>query len=75
MAFVFPYFPAEAVSSMEQLLAQYRIRIYAKKRRHAKLGDFKPGTRVKPHQITVNSDLNPYAFLLVFLHELAHLQV
>jgi SprT protein len=75
MAFVSPYFPAEAVSSIEQLLIQYRIRLCAKKRRHTKLGDFKPGNRGNPHQITINSDLNPYAFLLVFLHELAHLQV
>jgi hypothetical protein len=42
--------------------------------RATKLGDFRaalyPGEK---HQITVNGDLNPYAFLITSLHEFAHL--
>lgn len=43
--------------------------------RATKLGDFRaalyPGEK---HQITVNGDLNPYAFLVTSLHEFAHLK-
>ncbi len=40
--------------------------------RHSCLGNysFKNGL----HKITVNHDLNPYAFLITYLHEYAHLQ-
>jgi len=42
--------------------------------RSTKLGDFRASSKNdgKP-QITINGDLNPYAFLITTLHELAHL--
>ncbi len=42
--------------------------------RSTKLGDFRAGMQGEKHQITVNGDLNPYAFLVTTLHEFAHLQ-
>lgn len=42
--------------------------------RSTKLGDFRAGINGEKHQITVNGDLNPYAFLITTLHEFAHLQ-
>ena len=44
------------------------------KPRRTRLGDF----RVLPHnqtQITVNANLNPYAFLITYVHEVAHAAV
>lgn len=41
--------------------------------RKTKLGDFRIGTGMEKPQITVNGDLNPYAFLITTLHEFAHL--
>jgi len=41
--------------------------------RRTKLGDHRPPRRGRTHhRITVNDDLNPYAFLTTLLHEIAH---
>jgi SprT protein len=40
--------------------------------RTSKLGDYRVATRRLPHRITVNEDLNRYAFLVVLIHEFAH---
>jgi hypothetical protein len=37
------------------------------------LGDYRHRYEHKPHRISVNGSLNPYAFLITLLHELAHL--
>jgi hypothetical protein len=42
------------------------------KKRDSKLGDFRFAPN-KGFQITVNHNLNPYAFLVTYLHEVAHL--
>lgn len=42
--------------------------------RATKLGDFRAGMNGEKAQITVNGDLNPYAFLITTLHEFAHLK-
>ncbi len=57
------------------LVVSHHVQLLVKKGRVSKLGDFRPGLNGSPHRISVNGDLNPYAFLLVLLHELAHLQV
>jgi hypothetical protein len=41
--------------------------------RKTKLGDFSVGHGFEKPQITVNGDLNSYAFLITTLHEFAHL--
>jgi hypothetical protein len=43
------------------------------KARHSKAGDF--SVRQKKYTISVNRDLNPYQFLITYLHEVAHLNV
>lgn len=41
--------------------------------RRTKLGDHRPPRAGRPrHVVTLNDDLNPYAFLTTLLHELAH---
>jgi hypothetical protein len=41
----------------------------------SKLGDFRYPFKGKTPVITVNNDLNPYHFLITFLHEFAHFTV
>ncbi|REJ85361.1 MAG: sprT domain-containing protein [Bacteroidetes bacterium] len=41
--------------------------------RATKYGDYKPLGPGKGHHISVNHDLNPYSFLITFIHEVAHL--
>ena len=37
------------------------------------LGDYRNAVNGKNHRVTVNGNLNTYAFLITLLHELAHL--
>lgn len=41
--------------------------------RSTKLGDFTADPKGRNHTITVNGNLNQYAFLITLMHELAHL--
>ncbi|WP_246859332.1 SprT-like domain-containing protein [Spirosoma sp. KCTC 42546] len=68
------HIPPMAVEYCHQLLHQYKFRFRIVKPRRTRLGDF----RVLPHnqtQITVNTNLNPYAFLITYVHEVAHAAV
>lgn len=69
------YFPEAAVEPVERILKENRILLIITRDRITKLGDFKPGTKKQPHRISVNGNLNPYAALLVFLHEFAHFTI
>lgn len=53
---------------------QYAIRLTIKQERKRILGDYRNPTPESPlHKISINGNLNPYAFLITLLHELAHL--
>ncbi len=69
------YIPVDAVEAVSHILETHSIHLRITRNRLTKLGDYKPGRNGSPHQISVNGDLNIYEFLLVFLHELAHLKV
>lgn len=69
------YLPNEFVPMVIELLSKYPVQFKIVKPRKTKLGDFRAlGKHGKP-QITVNGDLNPYAFLITTIHEFAHLYV
>jgi SprT protein len=69
------FLPVEAVEYIIGLLTRNHIQLKISRGRVTKLGDFRPRVNGSPHRITVNGTLNVYAFLLVFLHELAHVYV
>ena len=69
------FFPVESVDKIRELVAVHHFQLKFRHGRATKLGDFRPAINGKPHQITINSDMNVYACLLIFLHELAHLLV
>jgi len=58
-----------------KLMEQNYVNLHITRKRKTKLGDFRPPQNGKPQRITVNHDLNHYAFLVTFLHELAHQKV
>ncbi len=68
------YMPVEAAPIISQWLNDTVCRFKVTKSRSTKLGDYRAPFRGSPHQITVNHDLNPYAFLLTTVHEFAHLK-
>ena len=67
--------PLEAVKPLMKLLHSHQIRLVITRDRITKLGDFRPAVNGSPARISVNGGLNIYEFLMVFLHELAHLYV
>lgn len=67
------YLPAPAVPVCTRWIISRNIHLRITGVRTSKLGDYRPLGPGKGHRITVNHDLNPYAFLITFTHEVAHL--
>ena len=68
----FDHFPPKVAEYCFQLWHDYPFDFIVSKSRHSKLGDYRYSPQ-KGHQITVNRNLNSYAFLVTYLHEVAHL--
>ncbi|MBO0949927.1 sprT domain-containing protein [Fibrella sp. HMF5405] len=66
--------PTLAVTYCQQLQQQYPFGFRIVKPRRTRLGDFRALPNGTAH-ITVNADLNPYAFLITYVHEVAHCAV
>jgi len=72
---VLAHFPEKSRKLIKDLFDEHRFLFRITAPRKTRLGSFK-GVRFGARPIIhVNSDLGPYTFLLVFLHELAHLLV
>lgn len=69
------YIPEAAIDQIYQWLQEYHIHLKISRKRSSKLGDYRSPHKGKGHQITVNHDLNPYAFLITLVHEIAHMLV
>ena len=54
-------------------IIELKVHFVISKPRKTKLGDFRVGRNGGAHRISVNADLNPYAFLITTVHEFAHL--
>ena len=65
------YVPQAALAYCEHLYQTNNFDFFLSRPRRTRLGDFtiKPGIRPR---ITVNVNLNPYNFLITYLHEIAH---
>jgi hypothetical protein len=69
------YIPEVAVDDVYYWLENKKIHLKITRKRTTKLGDYRPPIGYPTHRISINHDLNPFAFLITFLHELAHLLV
>lgn len=67
------YLPPGADSLVLKYLQHYRVHLTITKKRQTVLGDYRHPAPGQSHRISVNGNLNPYAFLITVLHELAHL--
>lgn len=65
--------PAAAISYSLDIWLKIPFSFKIQKPRASKLGDFRYRKDRKIQTITINSDLNPYQFLLTYIHEVAHL--
>lgn len=68
------YIPPQAVQHCHRLWLECNFKLIIKKKRDSKLGDYRYVPSSKTHIITLNDDLNQYAFLVTYLHEVAHLK-
>ena len=66
------YFPEKTTSYCVKLWEEKPFDIIVTKKRSTKLGDYSFSTKNKRHKITINGDLNPYSFLVTYIHEVAH---
>ena len=68
------YLPDTAVNSVFDFLNSHSVHFHISRQRSSKLGDYRmPQLRHQYHEISINGDLSPHLFLLVLLHEMAHL--
>ncbi|MFL5747322.1 MAG: SprT-like domain-containing protein [Niastella sp.] len=67
------FIPSAAVPRVLEYLHQYKVHLTITRERKSILGDYRHATSEKNHRISVNGNLNPYAFLITLVHELAHL--
>lgn len=68
------YLPPSAVGPIYQYLDTNKVQLKITRERLSKLGDYRaPRPGHLRHEISINGDLNPYLFLWVLLHEMAHL--
>ena len=68
------YIPSTAAPIISQWINNTGCRFKVSRSRKSKLGDYTSPHQGKPHQITINHDLNPFAFLMTTIHEFAHLK-
>ena len=67
------YLPEESFEAVSHYLLQYKVHLTITRERKSVLGDYRNSFADKNHRISVNGNLNKYAFLITLLHELAHL--
>lgn len=68
------YIPEQAAPIISKWINDTGCRFKVTRSRQTKLGDYTAPFKGDTHQITVNHDLNPFAFLITTIHEFAHLK-
>lgn len=69
------HLPSNSIQYCITLWSETPFLLQIKNPRNSKLGDFRYRKDRKMQTITLNSDLNPFQFLLTYIHEIAHLRV
>lgn len=68
------YMPEAAAPTISRWINETGVQFRISKSRSSKLGDYRAPFGTQGHRISVNHDLNPYAFLTTTIHEFAHLK-
>ena len=67
------YLPDGTYDAVLDYLRRFKVHLTIAKERKSILGDYRHRTHHANHRISVNGNLNKYAFLITLVHELAHL--
>jgi SprT protein len=67
------YLPEQSVSIIAEWIIKFDFKLKIKRERSSRLGDYTFPRNGLNHIITINHNLNKYAFLITLVHEVAHL--
>ncbi len=67
------FLPKDGLKQVVDLIFEHQIKFKITNSRKSKFGDYRFDPRDNSEQISVNGDLNPYAFYFTTIHEFAHL--
>lgn len=67
------YLPEETVMLISEWIIEFDFKLKITKERKTRLGDYTSPRGDLNHTITINYNLNKYAFLITLVHEVAHL--
>lgn len=67
------YIPEPTVDTMADWILHFNFNLKITENRASKLGDYRAPVHKSRHLITINHNLNKYAFLITLVHEIAHL--
>lgn len=67
------YLPEPSVDLIAEWIITFDFKLKIKKERSTRLGDYTSPRNGLNHTITINHNLNKYAFLITLVHEVAHL--
>ncbi|OCX50781.1 hypothetical protein BEL04_18785 [Mucilaginibacter sp. PPCGB 2223] len=67
------YLPPKAAPLISRWIDYFFCEFKVSRNRNSKFGDYRHPFGGQGHRISVNYDLNPYAFLVTTVHEFAHL--
>lgn len=67
------YLPEPCVEQIARWIVEYDFKLKIKRERSTRLGDYTSPRNGQNHLITINHNLNKYAFLITLVHEIAHL--
>lgn len=67
------YLPASTEFLIARWIVRNEVHFRVTQPRNSKFGDYRHPYRGEGHMITINGNLNPWAFLITTIHEFAHL--
>lgn len=67
------YLPDGALPLVMEYIHRYKVHLTITRERRSVLGDYRHAVSGRNHRISINGNLNKYAFLITLIHELAHL--
>lgn len=67
------YIPTGSFDLVMPLIINFKVQLTVTRERQTKLGDYRVPRPGVQHKISVNGNLNRYAFLITLIHELAHM--
>lgn len=67
------FLPEGTFEKLSTYIYEHRIHLTITRERTSVLGDYRNAIHGKNHRISINGNLNKYAFLYTLIHEIAHL--